>query len=180
MSDTVTTVTPFQYSKRSLSVLSLAVATSRSYNTNWAQALVASFPGLSRFCSSVCVPLPCIILNANRRTKNGGGLGTRLSTSPLTIVRNYSHTCAATIRGWRLYGTCIVCGCFKKLPQGTIPMYTMSSTFEAMQVYIRWVYSIKLLHFESINSWVWNLIHPIVWFSVVYPVGHKASVIKLM
>ena len=24
------------------------------------------------------LPLPCIILNANRRTKNGGGLGTRL------------------------------------------------------------------------------------------------------
>ena len=27
------------------------------------------------FCT---FPLPCIILNANRRTKNGGGLGTRL------------------------------------------------------------------------------------------------------
>ena len=26
------------------------------------------------------LPLPCIILNENRRTKNGGGLGTRLST----------------------------------------------------------------------------------------------------
>ena len=25
------------------------------------------------------LPLPCIILNANRRTKNGGGLGTRLN-----------------------------------------------------------------------------------------------------
>ena len=25
------------------------------------------------------LPLPCIILNENRRTKNGGGLGTRLS-----------------------------------------------------------------------------------------------------
>jgi len=24
------------------------------------------------------LPLPCIILNTNRRTKNGGGLGTRL------------------------------------------------------------------------------------------------------
>ena len=31
----------------------------------------------SVFCT---LPLPCIILNANRRTKNGGGLGTRLST----------------------------------------------------------------------------------------------------
>ena len=27
------------------------------------------------------LPLPCIILNANRRTKNGGGLGTRLQKS---------------------------------------------------------------------------------------------------
>ena len=31
--------------------------------------------GLSHFCRSL---LPYIILNANRRTKNGGGLGTRL------------------------------------------------------------------------------------------------------
>ena len=52
--------------------------------------ILASSP---HFCSSVCVqyntrkrktrefavlPLPCIIQNANRRTKNGGGLGTRL------------------------------------------------------------------------------------------------------
>ena len=42
---------------------------------------VASFPGLPRFRSSVCIleralPLPCIVLNAN---ENGGGLGTRLS-----------------------------------------------------------------------------------------------------
>ena len=29
---------------------------------------------------SRALPLPCIILNANRRTKNGGGLGTRLDT----------------------------------------------------------------------------------------------------
>ena len=29
-------------------------------------------------CFSLCLPLPCIILNANPRTKNGGGLGKRL------------------------------------------------------------------------------------------------------
>ena len=33
--------------------------------------------GVSR-CSPFFVPLPCIIVNKNRRTKNGGGLGTRL------------------------------------------------------------------------------------------------------
>ena len=32
-------------------------------------------PGLPRFCA---LPLPCIILSANRTTKNGGGLGARL------------------------------------------------------------------------------------------------------
>ena len=33
--------------------------------------------GLPRFCA---LPLPCITLNTNRRTKNRGGLGTRLHT----------------------------------------------------------------------------------------------------
>ena len=34
------------------------------------------------------LPLPCIILNANRRTKNGGGMGTRLFGS---YTVNYFH-----------------------------------------------------------------------------------------
>ena len=56
---------------------------------------LASFPGLPcfvlRFAFSIihesgraqkrALPLPCIILNANQRTKNGGGLGTRLLSS---------------------------------------------------------------------------------------------------
>ena len=33
--------------------------------------------GSGRMVKNV-LPLPCIILNANQRTKNGGGLGTRL------------------------------------------------------------------------------------------------------
>ena len=33
------------------------------------------FPGLPLFSA---LPLPCVILNANRRAKHGGGLGTRL------------------------------------------------------------------------------------------------------
>ena len=39
---------------------------------------VISLPGRPRFL--LCLPLPCIILNANRSTnkKNGGGLGMRL------------------------------------------------------------------------------------------------------
>ena len=36
------------------------------------------------------LPLLCIILNANRRTKNGGDLGTRLCA---TNVRGYLHSC---------------------------------------------------------------------------------------
>ena len=31
------------------------------------------------------LPLPCIILNENRRTKNGGGLGTRLPLEELHL-----------------------------------------------------------------------------------------------
>ena len=31
------------------------------------------------------LPLPCIILNKNRRTKNGGGLGTRLASAPARV-----------------------------------------------------------------------------------------------
>ena len=55
-------------------------------------------PRSPRFCSSVFAsfsiihgrgsggapPLPCIILNENRRTKNRGGLGTRLCNWPIT------------------------------------------------------------------------------------------------
>ena len=42
-------------------------------------------------------PLPCIILNENRRTKNGGGLRTRLSSTPfgrnmqLQLICNLIH-----------------------------------------------------------------------------------------
>ena len=35
-------------------------------------------------------PLPCIILNENRRTKNGGGLGTRLDFSQGCIFTHVS------------------------------------------------------------------------------------------
>ena len=34
------------------------------------------------------LPLPCIILNANRRTKNGGGLGTRLYNHSLALYES--------------------------------------------------------------------------------------------
>ena len=37
---------------------------------------VIGVPRLSPFFTAL--PLPCSILNANRRAKNGGGLGTRL------------------------------------------------------------------------------------------------------
>ena len=41
------------------------------------------------------LPLPCIILNANRRTKNGGGLGTRLAM--VFIIRlSRCHTLCTT------------------------------------------------------------------------------------
>ena len=36
------------------------------------------------FCA---LTLPCIILNANRRTKNGGGLGTRLGGASYGLVK---------------------------------------------------------------------------------------------
>ena len=35
------------------------------------------------------LPLPCIILNENRRTKNGGGLGTRLRYYHFLITLYY-------------------------------------------------------------------------------------------
>jgi len=55
-------------------------------------------PGLPIFRA---LPLPCIILNANQRTKNGGGLGTRLyqphseTTSPASL---WDHSPSFTLR----------------------------------------------------------------------------------
>ena len=43
----------------------------------WSHSRLASFRSQA-FPVFRALPLPCIILNANRRTKNGGGLGTRL------------------------------------------------------------------------------------------------------
>ena len=45
-----------------------------------------SLPFLHTVVPSFFAPLPCIILNENRRTKNGGGLGTRLGESYLRMV----------------------------------------------------------------------------------------------
>ena len=39
-------------------------------------------------------PLPCIILNANRRTKNGGGLGTRLRLQVVEVALTDDSTLA--------------------------------------------------------------------------------------
>ena len=36
------------------------------------------------------LPLPCIILNTNQRTKNGGGLGMRLLIHLLIVSSSYS------------------------------------------------------------------------------------------
>ena len=38
------------------------------------------------------LPLPCIILNASRRTKNGGGLGTRLHAEYVLVSYEGSVT----------------------------------------------------------------------------------------
>ena len=39
------------------------------------------------------LPLPCIILNVNRRTKNGGGPGTRLSVTSVLLLCCYNFHC---------------------------------------------------------------------------------------
>ena len=47
------------------------------------------------------LPLPCIILNENRRTKNGGGLGTRLVISIAPVCFDLAEKgCAMNIIGW--------------------------------------------------------------------------------
>ena len=52
------------------------------------------------------LPLPCIILNANRRTKNGGGLGTRLvATVQISFCRTFNETMWSLTDGRRRWKT---------------------------------------------------------------------------
>ena len=41
--------------------------------------------------------LLCIILNANRRTKNGGGLGTKLTGDSVTVVTALTTSMVVTV-----------------------------------------------------------------------------------
>ena len=61
------------------------------YNTK----IIASFPGLPRF--SRALPPPCIILNTNRRTKNGVGLGTRLLKLHIILCSHTFFVCNALL-----------------------------------------------------------------------------------